>query len=239
MKTVSNISVLVVQLLSLLITFPGYMFILVVNILGYRKNKRLDISDQLISGISLCNLAHRFLHVSLDFFEFSNGFLVSVNYKIYTNILYLSLIFCTLLFSTLLAVYYCLKIVNINHNVYIYIQRMFPKTFPWILLPSIFSSVLISIPAALRLTRKPFVNSTGATQKSENLLYFVPYNLFSSLCFLLFFSSALNIILSLRRHIKQMHNLCGYWIALFPMADLFTFLVFALSYYWCNNICAT
>ncbi|XP_044127210.1 taste receptor type 2 member 7-like [Bufo gargarizans] len=175
---------LVINLISLLITFPGCTFILVVNILDWMKNKRLDISDQLISGITLCILVHRLQHT-----------------------IFRSMEFCTLLFSTWLAIHFCLKIVSINHKVYIYIQRRFSKMFPWILLPSIFASVTLSAPAALRLTQEQILNSTQTAQNLGHIfLEFLPYVVFSLLCFLLFFSSALNIILSLQRHIKHIND---------------------------------
>ncbi|KAM3920452.1 taste receptor type 2 member 2-like [Leptodactylus fuscus] len=203
-----EISLLVVEVITVLITVPGYMFIVVVNILDWMKNRRLDISDQLISGISLSNFLHRLLDVSLDYIVFTTG--INIIYCKGIIFLYLSLILCTLLFSTWLSIHFCLKIVNINHNLYISIQRMFPKMFPWILLPSVLASVLISTPAALRLTRTQLLNSTCLLKLDqfflELLLHFTPYNVFSSLCLFLFFSSALNIILSLRRHINQIHN---------------------------------
>ncbi|XP_044127219.1 taste receptor type 2 member 40-like [Bufo gargarizans] len=195
---------LVVNLISLLITIPGCTFILVVNILDWMKNKRLDISDQLISGITLCILVHRLQHTIFRSMEFVYDY-----YKIikYMQLSYFSLILCTLLFSTWLAIHFCLKIVNINNKVYIYIQRRFSKMFPWILLPSIFASVTLSAPAALRLTREQVLNSTQTAQNLGHIfLEFLPYLVFSFLCFLLFFSSALNIILSLQRHIKHIND---------------------------------
>ncbi|KAG8548482.1 hypothetical protein GDO81_025253 [Engystomops pustulosus] len=195
MTSSSNL-VLIVDLISILITIPGYMFIIVVNILDWAKNKRLDVSDQLISGISLLVVVHRIqyaCHSATCKFNETTNTLCGI------HLLYLSLIFCTLLFSTWLAIHFCLKIVNINHKLYIYIQSMFPKMFPWILLPSILASVLVSVSSALEISR----NSTSVLQ---NFSHFFPFSMFSSLCFLMLFSSALNIILSLQRHIRQMQT---------------------------------
>ncbi|XP_056401098.1 taste receptor type 2 member 40-like [Hyla sarda] len=186
------------------------MFILVVNILDWMKNKRLDISDQLISGISLILLIHRFLLVIVHFIVITKENHANVLNVLSITLLYLSLMLCTLLFSTWLAIHFCLKIVNINHKLYIYIQRKFPKMFPWILLLSIVASFLVSSPAALRLSHEPSLNSTQSLQDPDfidlDLLFYAPYIVFSSFCLLLFSGSALNIVLSLYRHIKQIHN---------------------------------
>ncbi|KAG8582315.1 hypothetical protein GDO81_008007 [Engystomops pustulosus] len=204
MTTFFNIGILTVDFISLLITLPGYMFIIVLNILDWQKNERLDISDQLISGLSLFNLSHRILYASVNYIVFANKFLGTSELQLVLNMLSLSLIFCTLLFSTWLAIHFCLKIVNINHKVYIYTQRMFPKIFPWIHFLSIFASVLLSIPGALGLTQKNYQNSTAAPWDAgqsffELLCNFIP----SFLCFFLILTSALKIIFSLKKHIEQ------------------------------------
>ncbi|XP_073493319.1 taste receptor type 2 member 8-like [Phyllobates terribilis] len=206
-----NIIILAINLISILITFPGFMFILVVNILDWIKNKKLDISDQLISGISLFILIHRVLQVSLDLVVITGFHSLLQQSKHSINILYLSVIFCTLLFSTFLAIHFCLKIVNSNHKVYAYIQRGFPEMFPRILLPSVFASILISAPAAVKLTEMQLQNLTYTLPDPGSIFvelfpYFTPYVLLSSFCLFLFFGSAVNIILSLRRHVEQIHN---------------------------------
>ncbi|XP_077137174.1 taste receptor type 2 member 7-like [Ranitomeya variabilis] len=205
-----DVIVLAIDVISVLITFPGYMFILVVNILDWIKNKKLDISDQLISGISLFILFHRVLQVSLGLVVITKGFhSVLQDSKCSINILYMSQILCTMLFSMFLAVHFCLKIVKSSHKVYSYIQHRFPKMFPWILLPSVFASILISAPAAVKLTDVQLQNLTVQSPGSlflEMLPYFTPYILTSSFCLFVFFCSALNIIVSLRRHVKHIHN---------------------------------
>ncbi|XP_073493321.1 taste receptor type 2 member 7-like [Phyllobates terribilis] len=194
------ISVLVVEFLSLLITFPGHIFILVVNILDWMKNKRLDISDQLINGMSLCNILHRIYQLIIHSIIIIKKDLLVVNLKILVHLLYLFPVLCTLLFSTWLAIHFCLKIVNINHKLYVYVQFWFPKMFPWIFLSSFFASVFISVPAALGLVETNLPNSTDTLMIPKRSLpkllhYHIP--------------SAVNIILSLRRHVKRIHESSG------------------------------
>ncbi|KAM3920451.1 embryonic protein UVS.2-like [Leptodactylus fuscus] len=168
MTTICEITILVVNLISILISIPGYMFIVVVNTLDWMKNERLDISDQLISGIGLLMLIHRSFHAIVDFVGFTKGYLTTRPEQLLINLLYLSIIFCTLLFSTWLSIHFCLKIVNVNHNLYISIQRMFPKMFPWILLPSVLASLVISAPVALNLAQRQREPVTGSGSQGKN-----------------------------------------------------------------------
>ncbi|XP_075139601.1 taste receptor type 2 member 1-like [Leptodactylus fuscus] len=197
----------VIDLVSTLISFPGYLFILAVNILDLIKNKRLDISDQLISGIGLFLLLHRLEYTNIDYICITNSRDAISQYTQWIQLFYVSIIFCTLLFSTWLSIHFCLKIVNINHNLYISIPRMFPKMFPWILLRSVLASVVICAPPALIFAREQVPNSNNTLQNPRHSFVKVfPFFAFSTLCLLLFFSSALNIILSLHRHITQLHK---------------------------------
>ncbi|KAM4013575.1 taste receptor type 2 member 7-like [Anomaloglossus baeobatrachus] len=214
MTTFLEIIILVVDMISLCISFPGYLFILIVNTLDRIKNKRLDISDQLISGISLFIVSHRIIQVFFDCFLIAREYKsIRRNERFIITFSFMFTVFGTLLFSTWLAIHFCLKIVNINHKLYIHIQRGFPKMFPWIYLASAFATAFVSAPASYRWTQL-FVNSTAALQSPKQSIlelsaYFTPYIVLSSICFVLLFSSALNIILSLRRHINYVHNNAG------------------------------
>ncbi|KAG8543950.1 hypothetical protein GDO81_023322 [Engystomops pustulosus] len=193
-----------------MITFPGYIFILVVNILDWRKNKRLDISDQLISGLSLFSLLYRILQIGNKCVEVIYGIRTLTGFTwLCINLAFFSLNFCTTLCSTWLSIHFCLKIVNIQHQLYIYIQRTFPKMFPWILLPSLLVSLLISGPAAQDLA-KLYSNSTflwnPRCSPVKIILSLKLYYFLFSFCFFLFFISLLVTIISLYRHIQRMQN---------------------------------
>ncbi|XP_071972600.1 taste receptor type 2 member 2-like [Engystomops pustulosus] len=222
----------VADCISLLIILPGYMFILVVNIQDWMKNKKLDVSDQLISGLGLLSLIHRLFQVSFRCTVLRHGFTMITSFAwLVIDITYLTLIFCTLLFSTWLSIHFCLKIVTLNNKLYIYIQRMFPKVFPWILLPSILASLLVSGPAAQTLVTVVSMyrhihhmqnNSSNFRSESVEAHVTAVKTLLSLLTFnLLYFASVVvtiedygrlqwisyvTIMISLRRHIKQMRD---------------------------------
>ncbi|KAG8548481.1 hypothetical protein GDO81_025252, partial [Engystomops pustulosus] len=234
-------SLMVTDVISILITFPGYMFILAVNILDWMEKKRCEISDQLIFGISLSILTHRVFEIGLDLVIVTKRPQTIQNQAL-LFLSYLSIVLCTFIFSTWLAIHFCLKIVNINCKPYICIQRMFPKIFPWILLPSILASLLISAPPAHWLGQNHLINSTVTPQYREYsflqcFFYFLPYNVFLILCFLLFFSSGLNIILSLQRHIRRMHSSSSEFTAqivathITAIITIFSLLAFNLFYF--------
>ncbi|KAG8536406.1 hypothetical protein GDO81_026420 [Engystomops pustulosus] len=202
--------ILAIDFVSLLMTFPGYMFIIVVNILDWMKNKRLDISDQLICGLGLLSLIHRITQVSVVCIILIYG-LNEITYFtwISMHLMHYSINLCTLLFSTWLSIHFCLKIVNINHNLYINIQNWFPQMFPWIHFLSVLTSLLISGPAAQDVSgiisnSIIFLNISSSPLKIflSSKLYYV----FSAIFFLIFVIMVLVTIVSLYRHIKLMQN---------------------------------
>ncbi|KAG9465367.1 hypothetical protein GDO78_018438, partial [Eleutherodactylus coqui] len=184
------------------------MFILVVNVLDWRKNKKLDISDQLISGLSALSLIHRISQISFRCTAFIHGNTIFLRLSI--ALMHLSVILCTLLFSTLIAIHFCLKIVNINQNFYICIQRTFPKLFPWILLLLFLASFFISGPVAENMS-KQFLNSTNVLLQPRSsplkaLISLKLYFVFTSFCFLIIVISLLITVVSLYRHIHRIQN---------------------------------
>ncbi|KAG8550134.1 hypothetical protein GDO81_028165, partial [Engystomops pustulosus] len=195
---------------SLLMTFPGYIFILVVNILDWMKNKRLNISDQIISGLGLSTLIHKIAQVTFRYTLLLGGHQVHTSIIwFYIELTFNLLNFCILLLSTWLAIHFCLKIVNINHKLYIYIQRMFPKMFPWILLPSVLVSLLISVPVAQSTSRFHSTSSVLFNTSSFAMNIFLSvqlYYAFYAFCFVIFFILLLVAIVSLFRHIYQLQK---------------------------------
>ncbi|KAG8547308.1 hypothetical protein GDO81_028558 [Engystomops pustulosus] len=204
---------MLVDCMSLLMTFPGYIFIIVVNILDWRRNKRLNISDQLISGLGLLTLLHKIAQVTFRYDVLLGGLHVHTSFTWFCiRLTFNSLNFCILLLSTLLAIHFCLKIVNINQNFYIYIQRMFPKMFPWILLPSVLVSLLISVPAAQSTSQLNSISFGlfNTSSFSMDIFISVPlYYTFYAFRFAIFFILLLTTILSLSRHIHWLRNNSG------------------------------
>ncbi|KAM8921405.1 taste receptor type 2 member 8-like [Pelodytes ibericus] len=203
-----------IDMTAIVASIPGNMFIVLVNILDLIKNKRLCVTDQLITGIGICSLLHQFNEFALLSSALIVGLLftdqaLKINYAFFMSVL-----LCYLWFSSWLCVHFCLKIVKINNTVYIYLQKTFPKLFPWLFVPSIVVSVLVSFPIVLRYridsspcnTTIIISNQTGLDAEASPMAYW-PYQAYftvSALGFLLCSLSAGVIIHSLFRHMKQM-----------------------------------
>ncbi|KAG9465588.1 hypothetical protein GDO78_018051 [Eleutherodactylus coqui] len=201
------------------ITFLLYLtltnlFIFTVNILNWAKEKNLQQVDQLITSISVCNLAEQML----KFIKLLNIFLSNLMLKRVHSVLWYVVISCNLWFSTFLCVYFCLKIVNVKQALYIRLQRNFYKILPWIFLSSIMGSVLMSAPFILKCSEtssNSTVDSPDITmERSLRLINFCFYRDLAFLIFLLipmliFSTSAFAIITSLFKHINQVQQNLG------------------------------
>ncbi|XP_063802660.1 taste receptor type 2 member 41-like [Pseudophryne corroboree] len=194
-----------------LLSAPGNTFILFVNILDVVNSKALNLSDQLICSISVVTICHQFLYV-LEFITFSlTKEMFSEEAAVICFIFMLQTITsCNLWLSTWLCVHFCIKIVNIKQRCYIYLQKMFPKTFKWILMSTILGSSLISFSSvlgSLMLTQSDMTyNDYGLPAYEKQLSSTVLYSLTFSVSIVVLCTSALTIIISLSRHMKRIQD---------------------------------
>ncbi|XP_040283879.1 taste receptor type 2 member 4-like [Bufo bufo] len=198
---------------TLILSFPGNIFILVVNIIDFFRNRKLPLSDQLIFGFSAFSLLHG-LHEGYamynDLYDLIIGIhndLYDLNINIHT-FMYLNL--NILWFSTLLSMHFCLKIVNINHWFYICLQKRFPKLFPWIVLAFLPGYFFLILYSALNTKPECLLNSTS---KLIVLNEFVRCSwllfIFLAVCFLCTFLcsvSASTILISLCKHMERIQE---------------------------------
>ncbi|KAM8921403.1 taste receptor type 2 member 8-like [Pelodytes ibericus] len=204
-----------IDMTAIVVSIPGNIFIVLVNILDLIKKKRLCVTDQLITVIGICSL----LHQSDEFVLVFNGIITARSLRgqalEINHAYFMGVLLCYLWCSTMLCVHFCLKIVKINNKVYIYLQRTFPKLFPWLFVPSIVVPALVSFPVVLgwRIDTLPsnttviISNQTVVDAESNPKVYYWPYQAYfavSSLGVLLCSLSAGTIIHSLFRHMKQL-----------------------------------
>ncbi|KAM8921419.1 taste receptor type 2 member 40-like [Pelodytes ibericus] len=189
------------------------MFIIIRTIILWKKCKR---TDQLVFGITAANLVHGLLKAN------RNGFLIlgphyfkGHVYKVNSVVMFI-VMSCSLWISTWLCVHFCLKIVNINLKCYIYLQKTFSKKLPWIFPLSLFGSILISLPFVWDIVDhiKHDVNCSSSYEgqvlkfvmkKNKNYANHI-YITGCSVAFLLFLIPAVNIIISLFKHMKHMQD---------------------------------
>ncbi|KAM8921409.1 taste receptor type 2 member 40-like [Pelodytes ibericus] len=204
--------------LILLLPITGNTFIFSVNIMNLIEQKRLCVTDQLITGISVFSLL-------LGFIELNNWLSRVIQsdtffYGDHRNSAYaysFPVLLCYLWFSAWLCVHFCLKIVTINQRFYRCLQRGFPKMFPWILIFLILGSMLVSLPIIFNITKglSPPNTILGYSNQSSSprdkicgthVCLYQTYFVACLLGFLLCSMSAVTIIWSLYRHVIHMRD---------------------------------
>ncbi|KAM3920450.1 taste receptor type 2 member 20-like [Leptodactylus fuscus] len=196
-----------INFVAWIVSFPGNFFIVAVTILGFCKNRKLPLSDQLIFGITFYSLLHGLLKTYAQFnavFEFSSD---EYNKQAIYITIYLDI--CTLWFSALLSIHFCLKIVNIKNGFYIRLQGRFPKLFPWITVTFVLGYFFLSLYSVLDRYQESLLNATSAVlfkRESSRWWLLVISMTICVLCSLLCSVSALTILISLCKHIKRIQE---------------------------------
>ncbi|KAM4013576.1 taste receptor type 2 member 10-like [Anomaloglossus baeobatrachus] len=193
---------------TLLISFPGNVFIIVVTFLDSCKSRRLPINNQLILGFSVFSLLHGLQKGYLQYKELYK--LASNEYDKKATHVFMYLNLCTLWFSALLCVHFCLKVVNINHKFYIRLQKRFPSLFPWIIFSFLLGYFFLSLSSALEMKEYCILNSTTkvvtikmSPRCSWSMLIFI---VICGLCGFFCTISALTILISLLKHIRRIRE---------------------------------
>ncbi|KAM8921410.1 taste receptor type 2 member 7-like [Pelodytes ibericus] len=203
----------IINLLHLLPPVLGNAFISSINIMDLIKQKRLCVTDQLITGISVFSLFLQFIELT-DWFShlIHSESIYKGEQELTFSFFFLTVLLCYLWFCSWLCVHFCLKIVNINQRFYVCLQRGFPKMFPCLLIPSILGPVSVSLPVAFKNlspsnTTLGISNQTGwLCVTGQSFCSHHVYLAVSSLGFLLCSISAVTIISSLYRHMRRMQD---------------------------------
>uniref|UniRef100_A0A8C3JKI3 Taste receptor type 2 n=1 Tax=Calidris pygmaea TaxID=425635 RepID=A0A8C3JKI3_9CHAR len=121
--------------------------------------------------------------------------------------------------SACLCIFYCIKIANFRHIVFIYLKGKIDKTVPWLLLGSVLLSLVIGI-LAYDITDAVFSNNCNSTAQGnvwkpdvrmdEHLIAVLFINGFVfAITFIAVISSALLLLFSLWRHKCKMQTDSG------------------------------
>ncbi|XP_075451217.1 taste receptor type 2 member 40-like [Ascaphus truei] len=124
--------------------------------------------------------------------------------------------FSSLWFATVLCVYYCVKITNYNHSLFIYVKVRINKIVPWLLLASLLTSLASSLPFGWYAFTLNGNNSTNNLLKNStvqdiivvqnNTNQHIMYGLGASLPFIIFCVATFLLIKSLWMHTRQMRK---------------------------------
>nr|DBA23813.1 TPA: hypothetical protein GDO54_014691 [Pyxicephalus adspersus] len=219
-------------------SFSGNIFILIMNMLEWMKNRKLNVSDQLMSGISFFEALYEVLKACGYIFEMP-GINIQADLRI-SMVVSLTILSCNFWNSILLCVNFCLKIVNVNRRFYKYLQKTFSKNILWLLVLCLVASVLLSLAVSYGVTTKPFFNSSLDQNMS---LGFYEYGMSfgcqafiseSLLGFLLSSVCLVAIITSLIRHIRKMQSTTGGFGS--PNIDVHVRAIRTISFLLLSNI---
>ncbi|NP_001034951.1 bitter taste receptor Modo-T2R7A [Monodelphis domestica] len=143
MKTIFMIMIIGLFMMGIL----GNGFIGLVNFTDWVKRRKIYLVDFILTGLAITR-------IGLLFSLLLNGFLVVFHPEVYeyANIMRIMDNFWTISnylsvwFATCLSIFYCLKIANFSHFLFLWLKWRINRVIPIILLASLFMSVFINFP---------------------------------------------------------------------------------------------
>ncbi|KAG8546502.1 hypothetical protein GDO81_018775, partial [Engystomops pustulosus] len=202
------ITFIYINFVTIIISLPGNIFIVAVNLLDFYKNHRLPISDQLILGFSVFSLLYGLNEGYILYTDLTR--LYSYRYITIEKHFFMYVNSCTLWFSALLSLHFCLKIVNINHRFYIGLQRRFPTLFPWVIIASPIGYFFLGLYSVLWREQECLQNTTSQNVSAEESTrcswYLFIFMITCVLCTFFCSVSALTIASSLFKHMKRIQE---------------------------------
>uniref|UniRef100_A0A8C5WML9 Taste receptor type 2 n=1 Tax=Leptobrachium leishanense TaxID=445787 RepID=A0A8C5WML9_9ANUR len=207
----------ILEIISVTATVSGSLFIITANLQERITNKFLKLSDQLITWISVSNVSYGLIRFIMFIIKMNFPGALSFQLRIQVYMIFnFTFISYNLWLCTWLCVYMCLKILNLQKRFYITLQNVLSAISPWIPILSLRGSLLLSLPffwhssgktQAGKLTGNCSQNASVVQDLKKSLLSaYVIYGIVSSLAFLILSTSALSIIISLCRHMKNMKD---------------------------------
>ncbi|KAG8455542.1 hypothetical protein GDO86_001658 [Hymenochirus boettgeri] len=142
--------------------------IVVVNLLDKVKGKSLNPSDIILVTLGLSNVTFQFTMTANDFLSIlqSDLYFSDIIYTAF-NTLMLFPIFTSFWFTVCLCVYYCLQIVIFTHPFLVRLKLGISQLVPFLLMASVFTSVVISIPGIWSTYRVPPNSNSSGNQSLE------------------------------------------------------------------------
>ncbi|XP_044534596.1 taste receptor type 2 member 4 [Gracilinanus agilis] len=212
---------MIVALTQLLTGIVGNLLIMIVNCKTWIKSKKLSSFDRILSSLSITrciSLCLMFLHLMFSLIFPKSKYPELMSLIILNSWLFLDT--CSLWIVTLLNIFYCVKIANLNHLLFLWIKRNLSLKTPWpllacLLVPIIsnFLQILLNkILQSVHSTQENVRNSTMVSISDSIFLLMAPVILSFSLQFIINLVSCSLLIFSLRRHMQEMQkNATSFW----------------------------
>ncbi|KAE8633839.1 hypothetical protein XENTR_v10002113 [Xenopus tropicalis] len=130
--------------------------IVVVNVADKIKGKSFNPSDLILVTLGMSNITFQFTMTVNDFsiILWSDLYFSDAVYGTFKALLY-STIFASFWFTVCLSVYYCLQIVIFTHPFLVRLKLGMSRLVPFFLGASVFTSLVISIPALWSIYKDP------------------------------------------------------------------------------------
>ncbi|XP_066472923.1 taste receptor type 2 member 40-like [Tiliqua scincoides] len=191
-----------------LVGFTSNAFIIAVIVTEWAKSRSLNSSELLLLSLGTSNICCT-VSLNVSIFDFRN---IETTQAIYTfgNIAMLSRFW----FTAWLCVFYCIKIVNSTHFLFLWCKQRISQLLPWILLASAAISILASVfafhlvPVHLQ-SNTTTVNMTDMGREELEIKVLPSFMTFflvngSSFPLLVVFLCSIVTVASLYRHVCQM-----------------------------------
>ncbi|KAJ6667702.1 hypothetical protein lerEdw1_016023 [Lerista edwardsae] len=191
--------------------FTSNAFIIAVIVIEWAKSRSLNSSELLLLSLGMSNICSTVSVMAAVYWEHHNlrNFFMSRVTYIFVSIALLSRFW----FTAWLCVFYCIKIVNCTHSLFLWCKQRISWLLPWILVASAVISVLSSVLAfqfvPVRLQSNTTVNITGIVHEELEITVLSSYQIFflvvgSSCPLLVVLLCCIFIVASLYRHVCQM-----------------------------------
>ncbi|XP_018423971.1 PREDICTED: taste receptor type 2 member 40-like [Nanorana parkeri] len=191
-------------------------FIVAVFLRKFKVQKSLEACEKIITCLGVFR-SFRMLHsLTYYFLEMYFPWLIRLPAFLSASLL-IGLFFnlANLWITTVLCVFYCVKITNFSHKLFIFLKPRISRLAPWLLVASLLISLLFSLPAGWRIVNVQQQNSTVGAMNNRTMhdvlmlngqnrltMFLVP----SSLPFMIFCVAVSLLIRSLLMHSIQMKS---------------------------------
>ncbi|XP_029470225.1 taste receptor type 2 member 40-like [Rhinatrema bivittatum] len=146
-------------------------FIVAVNGIDWVKSRHLNSIDVILISLGAARFCFQWeiMLVKILFAVYPDFItdIKSTNTLFYT---WACLELASFWFSCWLCVFYCVKIANFSHPLFMFLKLKIPGIVPWVLLGSVLASIVTSIPSAWGYYKEYHSNSTtGLSPNNSNL----------------------------------------------------------------------
>ncbi|XP_030047924.1 taste receptor type 2 member 8-like [Microcaecilia unicolor] len=135
-------------------------FIVVVNCIDWVKTRQLNSNDIILTSLGIVRFFFQWtvmLH-RIILMIYPNLFTLA-EFRNVIYIIWTCLDYANIWFAALLSIFYCVKIPNQRHPIFIFLKLKIPQIIPWLLLGSMLASLVNGIPV-IWLVKNSHSNST-------------------------------------------------------------------------------